>query len=254
MRSPQAPLLVPNADLRDYTEKVHKVWNVWWRLWQDHYVEQLFEQSKWFDEGEPVQIGDLVMFRRQSTDFGQHFKMGRVDEISPSHDGRVRSVWIKYRIASENNSRRVERDVLTIFKLLGVEDTSLHASLEAALRLAEAARSRQEVPPNPSQNKQEKPKKKVSFDIPESDQPVQSDHSKDDDVPNASEEVKMRRKRRSELELLKDWSVQLARENSPRDFLSKRDFVSLLMPHRGLDAHVKYCCERKSPLSQDNKQ
>ena len=136
-RSPQAPLLMPDVDLRDYTLKVQQLWEAWWKLWQEYYVEQLFEQQKWFTEGEEVQIGDLVMFKKKSSEFNSHFSLGKIDEVCESHDDRVRNVWIRYKNATENNSRRVQRDVKTIYKVLGVKDTSLHASLEQAWKIVQ---------------------------------------------------------------------------------------------------------------------
>ena len=88
-RAPQAPLRVPGADLRDYTQKVQELWKVWWKMWQNHYVEQLFTFPKWDQEGEDAQIGDLVMFQRESTEHGRHYNMGMIDEIVNSHDKQV---------------------------------------------------------------------------------------------------------------------------------------------------------------------
>ena len=53
------------------------------------------------------------MFKRESSEFGKHFSMGKIDEIMESHDEQVRSVWIKYKLNSEKNTE----DALTsLFK------------------------------------------------------------------------------------------------------------------------------------------
>ena len=104
-------------------------------------MENLFERQKWFNAGEEVSVGDLVMFKKESSEFGKHFSLGKVDEICESHDDLIRNVWIRYKNLSENNSRRVQRDIKTIYKILSIEDTSLHESLEQAWKIADEVRT-----------------------------------------------------------------------------------------------------------------
>ena len=75
------------------------------------------------------------MFRRESSEHGNHFNMGIIDEIVDSHDKQVRNVWIKYKIGHATNSNRVERDVKSIYKLLRPQETTLHSMLERAAEL-----------------------------------------------------------------------------------------------------------------------
>ena len=283
-RAPQAPLKVPDADLRDYTVKVQQLWEVWWRLWQDYYVEQLFKFPKWDQDEEEARLGDLVMFKRESSEFGRHFSMGKIDEIVQSHDKQIRAVWIKYKLNNEKNSRRVERDVKSIYKLMKPEDTTLHSMLERAWELVEktlAAEKEEVLPTNDGQDSSLKPDDdgpdvslKLDDDGPGSSLKPDDDGPDvslklDDDGPGLNQKLddfqlpspgistdkslcpkldkpKGRAKRRSELELLQDWSVNTVSmylnvpETVKADEIQK-NLASILLPLRGHNIGLEFC-------------
>ena len=264
LRSPQAPFKVPDTDLRDYTEKVQQLWETWWRVWQDYYVEQLFEQPKWFEQGEEVSIGDIVMFKKESSDFGRHFSLGKIDEISTSHDGEIRNVWIRYKNLTENNSRRVERDIKTIFKIISIEDTSLHSMLELAWKLAEDLRKKElYVTPNPEDKSTDKPDTGIDDisdktpdagidDISDKTPDAGSDDISDkpdtgsDDITNKKPVPK---KRLTEVERLKQWSVNIAHQIKCSSEGDQMTFMSVLFPDVGWNCYSETC---QVPVSSSN--
>ena len=192
----------------------------WWKLWQEFYVEEIFERQKWFYEEEEIIVGDLVMFKRESSEFKSHYTLGKVDELGLSHDGRVRNVWIRYKNKNETNPRRVERDIKTIYKVLSIKDTSLHDSLEQAWRIVQKVKFGESVEANDGQPKltQETPatapEEETTATVPEEETTAPKEETrpvvpeKKTSPPAATQ--KSRKKRRTEVEKLMDWSVKLA--------------------------------------------
>ena len=84
--------------------------------WRGDDGEEAEAQGVGFQEGEEVFVGDLVMFKKDSSEFSKHYSLGKVYEICESHDNQVRNVWIRYKNLNEKSSRRAQRDVKTIFK------------------------------------------------------------------------------------------------------------------------------------------
>ena len=183
-------------------------------MWQDYYVEELFERQKWFNEGEEVAVGDLVMFKKESSDFSSHFSLGKVDEVCDSHDDRLRNVWIRYKNNNEANSRRVERDIKSIYKILGIKETSLHESLEQAWKIIKEVKfgslpvghDAQKVDGEDTRDKIINPD---SVPTATESVPPAPDSTKDDSTAKAKKTRAPRGKGKSEVEKLIDWSVKL---------------------------------------------
>ena len=159
------------------------------------------------------------MFKKDSSEFSRHYSLGKVDEICESHDNQVRNVWIRYKNLNEKSSRRVQRDVKTIFKIIGIEDTSLHSSLEQALDIAKQVKTMENKSEEGVTYQDRSSGLKNDEDI--KDEVISSD-SEDCTDRNLPFEGASKRKRRSELELLKDWSLKLAYEARKSD---KSDFI-----------------------------
>ena len=110
-------------------------------------------------------------------------------------------MWIWYKNLNEKSSRRVQRDVKTIFKIIGIEDTSLHTSLEQALDIARQVRTIENKSEEGVTNQDRTSGLKDDEDIKEE---VISSDSEDCTDRNLPSEGASKRKKRSELELLKD--------------------------------------------------
>lgn len=65
-----------------------------WRLWQHDYINQLQCRGRWQVEKENLKVDDVVLIKEDNI-APSHWAMGRVIEVHPGRDGRVRNVTIK---------------------------------------------------------------------------------------------------------------------------------------------------------------
>ena len=144
------------------------------------------------------------MFKKESSEFGKHYSLGKIDEICKSHDNSARNVWIRYKNLNENSSRRVQRDVKTIYKILGIKDTSLHESLDQAWKISDQARQEFDF------QKEVIPPFVEDVPVPDVNKQVDSTDCEEDQNEKPRRQDVPKKKRRTELELLQDWSVKLS--------------------------------------------
>ena len=88
----------------------------------------LAQRSKWNDEEENIRESDIVYFKLKDSPLDAKWIVGKVENVIPSRDKKVRTVEIGYKYDSENGERvfkTVERPVRQIVKLMEVNDTSL---------------------------------------------------------------------------------------------------------------------------------
>lgn len=65
-----------------------------WKRWENEYLTTLQERKKWRRERENVKVGQLVILKDENLPPAQ-WRIGRIQEIMPGKDGRVRNVVIK---------------------------------------------------------------------------------------------------------------------------------------------------------------
>ena len=76
----------------------------------------------WSDGDVHLQEGDIVLMKKQETDFNQAWHVGRVSNIV---EGRYRKVTVEYVNASEKTKRTTERRERDLVLLQGIDDLDL---------------------------------------------------------------------------------------------------------------------------------
>ena len=126
-RAPASICTVPDR-ASDLFTKVEDVYSLWYKLYVDFYVPLLAQRSKWNDEEENILESDIVYFKLKDSPLDAKWVVGKVENVIPSRDKKIRTVEIGYKYDSENGERvfkTVERPVRQIVKLMEVNDTSL---------------------------------------------------------------------------------------------------------------------------------
>lgn len=76
---------------------VQRLFQNMWQRWSHDYLHQLQQRTKWrFDKQPEVQIGNLVILREDNVP-PTHWILGRITQIHPGLDGKVRVVTVKTR-------------------------------------------------------------------------------------------------------------------------------------------------------------
>lgn len=88
----------------DYTEipdnRLHrwqllqKMLQEYWNAWHQEYVVNLIERSKWRHERENVKVGAVVLIKMENMP-PTHWPLGRIVNVFPGDDGRVRNVEVQ---------------------------------------------------------------------------------------------------------------------------------------------------------------
>jgi hypothetical protein len=68
--------------------------NVFWRRWTSEYLPQLQARSKWNKEGRDLQVGDVVLVVDHTVPRNE-WLLGRIVEVFPGKDGKVRNVGLQ---------------------------------------------------------------------------------------------------------------------------------------------------------------
>lgn len=91
----------PDVDLSDTTlnrltrwQLVQRMHQDFWRVWSRDYLNTLQQRYKWQEGKTDVEVGDVVVLRKENLPPLQ-WLMGRITEVHPGTDGRVRVVSIK---------------------------------------------------------------------------------------------------------------------------------------------------------------
>ena len=94
-RVPSGPFAQTDNPRRRY-EFIHKVVNNFWRKWTRDYFPSLIIQQKWHTAKRNLKTGDIVLTQDSNQIRGQ-WKLGKVSEVFPGEDGRVRKVQASYK-------------------------------------------------------------------------------------------------------------------------------------------------------------
>ncbi len=87
------PLLdIPSNRLSQY-QRLQQQMQAFWQRWSSEYLNSLQQRNKWMWERENVKVGDLVLVVEETAP--GTWKMGRIQDIHPGKDGRVRVVNVK---------------------------------------------------------------------------------------------------------------------------------------------------------------
>ena len=130
-RCPVGPLEVTDKIERLMQLKLD-VFQSWWETWLVSAVPKLLPKPKWFNSDEDVTKGDVVIFTKGEGDFSGEYRYGMIDSVNVGKDGKVRSVTIKYRNASENICRTTHRAVRSLVIIHRVDEIDLMEELGRA--------------------------------------------------------------------------------------------------------------------------
>ena len=83
-----------NENRLDLWQKLTKIVQVIWKRWSADYLSNLQQRNKWKFEKNNVKIGDLVIVKEDNLSPCQ-WSLGRICEIYPGKDGKIRVVEIK---------------------------------------------------------------------------------------------------------------------------------------------------------------
>lgn len=91
---PTLTIIETERDERTRWQLTQKIFSDIWKRWQNEYLCQLSARSKWQQPQENQQIGDVVIIHDANLPAGK-WSLGRVIELHPGKDGRVRVVSVK---------------------------------------------------------------------------------------------------------------------------------------------------------------
>ena len=91
-------------------ELVKRISQHFWKRWSTEYISNLQSRSKWKNKMPNLQIGDLVLIKKESTS-PLKWPLGRVIEVHPGKDELVRVVTIK------TATTIIKRSIVTLVKL-----------------------------------------------------------------------------------------------------------------------------------------
>ena len=114
---PQGPFS-DSTNTADRYKFVQAVINNFWRRWMREVFPTLVIQPKWHVDRRNAQIGDVVLLQDSNLVRGE-WKLGRISNIFPSKDNRIRKVEVIYK--RESTTITVLRPVQRIIVLVPVE-------------------------------------------------------------------------------------------------------------------------------------
>ena len=122
-RAPHGPFLkTTNPNHRH--EFVQKSVDSFWKKWTRDYFPSLIVRQKWHTERQNLQEGDIVLFQ-DSNLVRDNWKLGRVSQIFPSQDGKVRKVEVRYKNPQPGEPTNEYRDRI----LCGIRSQALRKRL-----------------------------------------------------------------------------------------------------------------------------
>uniref|UniRef100_A0A1B0C9K2 Uncharacterized protein n=1 Tax=Lutzomyia longipalpis TaxID=7200 RepID=A0A1B0C9K2_LUTLO len=74
--------------------KSQRLADMFWQRWTREYLPELARRSKWNEKQQPIQIGDVVLISDEREARG-HWPLGRIVDVMPGADGRVRTVEVQ---------------------------------------------------------------------------------------------------------------------------------------------------------------
>ncbi|XP_055622277.1 uncharacterized protein LOC129765865 [Toxorhynchites rutilus septentrionalis] len=98
LTAPNHSEYIPTAD-KSYEVRykyLHELRKHFWDRWSREYLPELQRKNKWHQPSNNLQIGDLVLVRRQKLPT-QQWALGRVLQLKPAPDGKPRLVTLKMR-------------------------------------------------------------------------------------------------------------------------------------------------------------
>ena len=98
---------------------VQKIVDAFWIKWTRYYFPSLIIRGKWHTERRNLCVGDIVLIQDSNNVRGQ-WKQGRVSNVYPGLDGKVRKVQVEYKDPGKDSKQftRIDRPVQRLILLL----------------------------------------------------------------------------------------------------------------------------------------
>ena len=74
----------------DTMTKIAEIYDLWYQCWTTSYVPLMMERKKWFARDKNLKVNDIVYFKLEDSPLGAWWRVGKVDSVKVSKDGRVR--------------------------------------------------------------------------------------------------------------------------------------------------------------------
>ena len=130
-------------DMSRISEHLEEVEKAWWTAWEKERISDYVPQpKKWKEGNSDIQHGDIVVFPMESenaTIGTPNWRTGRVTDLVPGHDGRIRRVKVEYQNEEESVFRTVTRDTRHLAVVHRETDLELTQRLNAAAKSANFA-------------------------------------------------------------------------------------------------------------------
>ena len=85
------------------------------QIYERAIIPSLLPATKFHKETKPLEVGDVVLYPRFTTNpFDKQHKMGIIDKLDHSHDGKIRGVWVKYINVEQDAKTRDPRIAIKI--------------------------------------------------------------------------------------------------------------------------------------------
>ena len=114
---PQGPFK-ETKNPRHRVEFVQKIVDAFWRSWTRDVFPLLVPRRKWNVEKRNIRVGDVVMVSDPNAIRGK-WTLGRITQVYPGDDGRVRTVKVK---SKDNEYKRPITKLVVIYPAEGYQD------------------------------------------------------------------------------------------------------------------------------------
>ena len=121
-RALAGPIKLPKGP-RDMVDKVGKLYDAFFKVWNIVMIPRLIPQPKWFKSSPDIKIDDVVYFQKTEGDLSSHWTVGQVHDFIKSKDKKIRRVSVRYFNAGEDGPRFTDRCVRSLVRLFNIEDS-----------------------------------------------------------------------------------------------------------------------------------
>ena len=102
---------------------VQRITDQFWKKWTTYYFPSLLIRKKWHTDNRDLAIDDVVIIYDKDLPRG-HWKIGIITQATPSSDGRVRHVLVKYKNHLSKSYTEIERPVQKLIVILSADERS----------------------------------------------------------------------------------------------------------------------------------
>ena len=103
-------------------KRVEKGYSTFFNIFNITMIPKLMKMNKWFDSKAPLQVGDIVYFKKVNSELASKWTVGVIAEIVKSKDGLVRRAQVNYQNFGEDFLRFTDRAARSLIKLFHIDD------------------------------------------------------------------------------------------------------------------------------------